>query len=154
MSLAVTEQELDELVRTYSEHVPINGTTRRATPYEKELCRLKLSQGKPVPEDTSEWEMREIWVIEHNGIISGCVGARQVWQVEPLYLFPEFVRDAPPITLRRAVFRLARAIETWLRGQGAHWYLGYIEKKPMQRMAREYGMIPVYRKGKVFGKDL
>lgn len=132
----------------------INGTVRQATPAEKELVRLKLSQAKPAPEDASDWQDREVLVIEHGGVLSGCICARQVWQVEPLYLFPEFVAQAPPVTVRRAVFKLARACEGWLRAQGAHWFFAYIEKKPMQRVAREYGMIPVYRKGKLFGKDL
>lgn len=132
----------------------LNGMARRATPEEKELVRIKLAAGKPLPEDSSEWERREVFVIEHNGIISGCVCARQVWQVEPLYLFPEFEEHAPPVTLRRAVFKLARAMENWLRSRGVCWYFGYIEKEPMQKVAEDYGMIPVYRKGLMFGKDL
>lgn len=132
----------------------IDGIVRKATPEEKELCRLKLSQGRPIPEDASDWQRRQVWVIEHNGVISGCLCARVVWQLEPLYLFPEFVRDAPPVTLRRAVFKLARHFEAQLRRWRQSWYFGYIERKPMQRVAREYGMVPVYRKGKMFGKDI
>lgn len=132
----------------------IDGQVRQATPEEKELCRLKMTQGKPIPEDTSDWQDREVWVIEHGGIVSGCLCARQVWQLEPLFLFPEFAAQAPPVTMRRAVFKLVRTVEAWLRTQRACWYFGYIERKPMQRVAREYGMLPVYRKGLMFGKEL
>lgn len=133
---------------------PLDGIVRKATPEEKALCRLKLGQGKPIPEDATEWEKREVWVLEHNGIISGCLCARQVWQLEPLYLFPDFAADAPPLTVRRGIVKLLQAFEAWMRDKKACWYFCYIEKKPMQRMARSWGMFPVYRKGKMFGKDV
>jgi hypothetical protein len=132
----------------------IDGKVRLATIEERKLVFLKLGQAKPLPEDATNWTERDVWVIEHNGVISGCVCGRWVYQIEPLYLFPEFVRDAPPVTLRRAVFKLARTIEGWMKDHGIRFYFAYIEKKPMQRVAREYGMVPIYRKGKLFGRDL
>lgn len=132
----------------------INGTVRRATPEEKELVRLKLGQVKPIQWDTSDWGNREIWVIEHGGIVSGCLVARRIWQLDSLYMFPEFDESAPPVTVRRAVFKLLRAFEGWMRERGFWYYFAHIGRKRMQRNATEYGMIPVYRSGKMFGKEL
>lgn len=136
---------------------PINGVVSIPTPEDLKYIRNKMLQDKPLPIDCNQLEQRIVYVIKHNGIVSGCIAARLVWQIEPLYLTPEFERTAPPVTLRRAVFKLARAMFAWLGGPenrtGIRWTFAYTESKKMQKLAREYGMIPLYRKGKFFAKD-
>jgi hypothetical protein len=132
----------------------INGTVRPATPQDLAYLRNKLDQAGLEAENLNK---RILFVIEHGGIISGCVAARLVWQIEPLFLTPEFVRDAGPVTIRRAVFKLANAIFQWLASSenktGIYWAFAYVSKKPLQRLAKEYGMTPCYRKGRFFLKD-
>jgi hypothetical protein len=133
---------------------PINGIVVVPTPEDLKYLREKLRQSNI---EYIDLEKRIVYVIKHNGIVSGCVAARLVWQIEPLFLTPEFERDASPVTLRRAVFKLARSIFGWLIGPenktGIRWTFAYIEKRKMQKVTKEYGLIPVYRKGKFFAKD-
>lgn len=138
---------------TVSIETAIDGQVRLATEEERKLVYLKLTQAKP-PEDASDWDERQILVIEHGGAISGYIGARLIWQIEGVYLFPEFVRDSPPVTLRRAVFKLIRGMEQWLRNCGARWYFCVITRKDTQKNAVEYGMRRIYKKSKIFGRDL
>lgn len=134
----------------------INGVVRPATKQDLAYLRNKLQQANM---EHGDLEKRIVFVIEHGGIISGCVAARLVWQIEPLYLTPEFAKNAPPVTLRRAVFKLARAMFDWLCDRsknttGIYWTFAHITNKKLQPLALEYGMLPVYRKGKMFAKDL
>lgn len=132
----------------------IDGIVTIPTPEDLKYLRNKLSQSSY---ESGDLEKRILFVIKHNGVVSGCVAARLVWQIEPLYLTPEFERTASPVTLRRAVFKLARSIFGWLAGPdnrtGVRWTFAYISKKPLQKLAEEYGMLPVYRRGKFFAKD-
>lgn len=134
---------------------PIDGIVTIPTPEDLKYLRNKLSQANL---EHADIERRVLFVIKHNGIVSGCIGARLVWQIEPLYITPEFARDASPVTLRRAVFKLARSMFTWLGDRTTNttaiwWTFAYVEKKKMQVLAKEYGLIPVYRKGKFFAKE-
>ena len=132
-----------------------NGTIRPARHEDLPLLRLKLQQEG---EDATDLEKQVVFVIEHNGIISGIADARLVWYVGHVHLFKNFQRSAPPVTKRRAVFKLIRAIEEWLRNPlnnpGPRWYVAHIRKRKMQESALDYGMMPVWRKGKMFVKDL
>ena len=133
---------------------PIDGIVVVPTPEDLAYIRNKLLQAGL---EHAELERRILFVIKHNGIVSGCIGARLVWQIEPLFLTPEFAKTASPITLRRAVFKLARTMFGWLAGAenktGIRWTFAYITKKPLAKLAEEYGMLAVYRKGKFFFKD-
>lgn len=133
---------------------PLNGIVLVPTPEDLKYLREKLRQAKL---EFNELEKRILFVIKHNGVVSGCVAARLVWQIEPLYLTPEFQRTASPVTIQRAVFKLARSIIGWLGGPenrtGIRWTFAYIERKAMQKVTEEYGFTPVYRKGKFFAKD-
>lgn len=132
----------------------INGEISVPTPADLAYLKNKLEQSN-LPQD--HLEQRIVYVIKHNGIVSGCIAARLVWQIEPLYLTPEFDRDASPIAKRRAVYKLARAMFEWLAGPenktGIRWCFGYITKKPLQRLARDFGMLAAYRKGRFFIKE-
>lgn len=132
---------------------PIDGIVTIPSPEDLKYIRAKLQQAGY---EHIDLEKRIAFVIKHNGVVSGCIAARLVWQIEPLFLTPEFTRDAAPVTLRRAVFKLARSMFHWLATEnktGIRWTFAYISKKPLQKLAEEYGMIPVYRKGKFFARD-
>ena len=125
------------------------------TPEDILYLREKLRQAN---HEFADLEKRILFVIKHNGVVSGCIAARLVWQVEPLYLTPEFQRDAGPMTIRRAVFKLCRTICNWLGGPenktGIRWTFAYIEgKKEMQQYVQDNGFVPVYRKGKMFARN-
>lgn len=134
---------------------PINGIIRPATLEDLPLLRSKLQQEG---EDTTDLEKQIVFVIEHNGVIGGVATARLIWYVGNVHLFGEFKRRAPYVTVRRAMFKLVRAIEDWLRipanNPGPRWYVAHIRKRKMQESATDYGMLPVWRKGKMFVKDI
>jgi hypothetical protein len=133
---------------------PLNGVISVPTLEDLKYLREKLRQAKL---DCDDLERRIVFVIKHGDVVSGCVAARLVFQIEPLYLTPEFTRDASPVTLRRTVFKLANAMMGWLAGPenqtGIRWAFAYIVKKPMQEATKEYGFTPVYRRGKFFAHD-
>lgn len=130
---------------------PINGIIRPATLEDLPLLRLKLQQEN---EDATDLDKKAVFVIEHNGIISGMADVCFIPYVGHVHLFKTFDRAAPPVTKRRAVFKLIRAVEAWLReNSGTRYYVAHIRKPRMQRNALEYGMLPVWRKGKMFVKD-
>jgi hypothetical protein len=134
---------------------PLNGEISIPTAEDLKYLREKLRQANLECDDL---EKRIVFVIKHGGVVSGCIAARLVWQIEPLYLTPEFKRDASPVTLRRAVFKMCRKIVEWLGGPEnktqIRWAFAYIEgKKEMQLYVQENGFIPVYRKGKFFARD-
>lgn len=101
-----------------------------------------------------------VFVVEHGGIISGFVQARMAfWQIEPLCIFDEFRKHAPPMTLRRAVFGLAKAVTGFIGDRkqnttGVHSFFAYVESKRFQRLATEFGLLRIWKKGKMYGMDL
>ena len=135
---------------------PIDGIVVVPTPEDLIYIREKLRQAKL---EFSDVDKRIMFVIKHNGVVSGCIAARLVFQIEPLYLTPEFLKDAPPITVRRAVFKLCKSICAWLGDRtqnrtGISWTFAFIPKsKEMQEYVQEYGFIPVYKRGKFYARD-
>ncbi len=90
-----------------SHETPIDGIVTVPTPEDMKYFRLKLEQANL---EYLDLEKRIVYVIKHNGVVSGCIAARLVFQIEPLFLTPEFKKHAAPITLRRAVFKLCRSM--------------------------------------------
>lgn len=136
---------------------PFNGTISVPTAEDlKYLCN-RLAQTN---NESHDLDRRILYVIKHNEILSGCIGARLIWQIEPLWLTPEFDRDASPITKRRAVYKLIRAMEAWLGDStknttGLNRYFGAISNKRMEKVALEYGMKPaVYSRARLMWKDV
>jgi hypothetical protein len=136
---------------------PLNGEISIPTVEDLKYIREKLRQDNDPPNDLEHLERRIMFVIKHGGIVSGCIAARLVWQIEPLYITPELKRDAGPVTVRRAVFKLCRKMMEWLGGPenktGITWTFCYTQNKNLQGYVQEYGFLPCYSKGKFFVRD-
>lgn len=99
------------------------------------------------------------FVTEYDGEIVGFSAARVVWQVEPLLLFRKFKKFAPHHAQRKATYLLIRDLDAWLADRsknttGIYFYFCSIVGKTMRLLAMSFGMVPVYRKSKFFGRDL
>lgn len=86
------------------------------------------------------------------------ISAAPMWLVEPLLLFPEFVRTSPLHSQRKATYLLAKAAEAYIADRsrnttGVHSFFVHIEtkNKPMHRLARHIGWMPV--KSKLYAKE-
>lgn len=80
------------------------------------------------------------------------------WHIEPLILFPEFVRASPRHAQRRATYLLAKAAEAWIaddsrNSTGVKLFFVFIEtkNKPMHGLAKHIGWPTV--KGKLYAKE-
>jgi|SRR5579884_40651 len=100
-----------------------------------------------------------VYVAEYDGRIIGFTAARLMWQIEPLYLTPEFIKYAPHFARQKATLGLIRAIEGWIADRtrnttGVYWYFCYIKGRVMQRLAEAYGMIRSYHHGRFYVRDV
>jgi hypothetical protein len=129
---------------------------------EIDLPLLQMKLAERAAEGYEQLDLRRsiVHIAEAEGIESGFVSARLTWQIEPLTLFKDFERNAPPAALRRATYMLARAAEGWIADRarnstGLHSFFAVIENrnKRMQELAEHIGWAPVYRKCRFFGKD-
>ena len=128
-------------------------------PARREEIPFLTEKAREVGWHRDDLEKSVVWVVEVGGIPSGFIDVALVWQVKNLCIFPEFRRHAPPFTLRRAVFRLAQAATSWVRGQirangGPCSLIAYVETKRFARLCKSWGMIPLSRKGRFFGQEL
>jgi hypothetical protein len=96
---------------------------------------------------------------DYDGLLAGMVCARlrqspltlaRMWMVEPLILFPEFLRTSPLHSQRKATYMLAKAAESCIADRtrnttGVHSFFVHIEKKnkPMHGLARHIGWMPL-----------
>lgn len=104
---------------------------------------------------------------DFDGLLAGMICARlrsspisqgRMWHIEPLILFPEFVRTSPRQSQRKATYLLAKAAEDYITDKarnttGVHSFFVFIEtkNKPMHGLARHIGWMPV--KGKLYAKE-
>lgn len=97
-----------------------------------------------------------VFVIEHGGIVSGAYIARPLFEGE-LILYSNFKRDAPPSAIRRAIFRLATAMKSWIGSKEndspCRSLISNIEDVAFGELAKDFGMLQVYKKGIVVGFD-
>jgi hypothetical protein len=91
-------------------------------------------------------------------IRSSPVNLVPMWQIEPLILFPEFVRTSLRQSQRKATYLLAKAAEGYIADRtrnttGVHAFFVSIEtkNKPMHRLARHIGWKPP--KWKIYAKE-
>lgn len=140
-----------EATKTISEHVAVE--VRRATLGELPQLSVQLFRKQRFAGDL---ENAIIHVVEHGGIVSGAFVARPMYEGE-LILYENFIRDAPPAAVRRAIFRLARATRDWIASpenvSGARSMVCCIEDEHFAQLAQEFGMLQVYKKGIVVGID-
>ena len=99
-----------------------------------------------------------VFVAEYEGKIVGFTGARQVWQIEPILLTPEFVKTAPHFSQQKATLGLINIITYWLKDTRNNPYLRFffcvIKGRTMQKLAAHWGMLRIYQKCGFYGKDL
>jgi hypothetical protein len=100
-----------------------------------------------------------VFVTECDGEIVGFGAARLMWQVEPILLTPEFKRQGSKHAHRKATYLLISALENWiadrnLNRSGIHSYFCHILGSTMQKLAVSFGMIPVRRGNKFFGRQV
>lgn len=88
----------------------------------------------------------------------GPVRAERCWQIEPLILFPQFIRHSPRQSQRKATYMLAKAAEEWIADpwrntSGVRCFYCFIENKNirMHGLAEHIGWQPVH--GIFYGKE-
>lgn len=89
---------------------------------------------------------------------SGPVTSAPMWLVEPLILFPEFIKTSPSHSQRKATYLLAKAAEAYITDRtrnttGVHWLYAYIEdqNERMHGLAEAIGWVPI--PGKLYAKE-
>jgi hypothetical protein len=89
--------------------------------------------------------------------LSAISGAPQ-WHIEPLILFPEFIKTSPLHSQRKATYLLAKAAEAYIADRtrnttGVHTLFAYIEDKNerMHGLAQSIGWMPI--PGKLYAKE-
>lgn len=100
-----------------------------------------------------------VYVAEYDAKIIGFGAARLMWQVEPIYLTPEFIQFAPHFARQKATLGLIRAIEGWIADRarnttGIYSYFCFIKRRVMQQLAEAYGMWRIYTGGRFYGRDV
>lgn len=86
------------------------------------------------------------------------ISSAPMWHVEPLLLFPEFVRTSPLHSQRKATYLLAKAAEAYIADRtrnttGVRAFFVYIEDKNerMHGLAQSIGWMPI--PGKLYAKE-
>lgn len=95
---------------------------------------------------------------DYDNLLAGMVAMRlrtspvnlsPMWIVEPLILFPDFVRNSPAHSQRKATYLLAKAAEGYITDRsrnttGVHSFFVHIntKNKPMHGLARHIGWKP------------
>jgi hypothetical protein len=131
-------------------------TTRAAKPEDIPylLERLKESGGETI----DLWKT-PAWIVEEPGVdgtpqILGLLAIRLVWQMEPMYVFPEVKNKA---SRRRACALLYNAAEDWLRnrelnGSGIYWAFAILRKVGVRSWAKAMGWRHQYKRAPMYIK--
>lgn len=126
---------------------------------------IPFLHGKLAQREKDGYEQFPLWTSmvfvaeDSDGLRAGmvCMRIRQspatlalMWQVEPLLLFPEFIRTSPLHSQRKATYLLAKAAESYIADRtrnttGVHSFFVHIENKnkPMHGLARHIGWRPL-----------
>ncbi len=126
-------------------------TTRAARPEDIPYLteRLKQSGGEVI----DLWKT-PAWVVEEDGVILGLLAIRLVWQMEPMYVFPEVKRKA---SRRRACMLLYNAAEDWLRNRdlnrsGIFWAFAITRRVAVRTWAKAMGWRHQYKRAPMYIK--
>jgi len=100
-----------------------------------------------------------VYVAEYGGQVVGFGACHLTFRFEPLYLFSEFINDAPHTARQRATLMLVREIEGWIEDpkrnlSGVQSFFCFIVNKTMRKLAIAYKMLPAYTGGAFFGKRI
>ena len=118
-------------------------------PYLKEM--LAKSEHEQV-----DLDLARVWVAEDEGKIVGLLAARMVWQIEPIYLFPEVTNK---LSRSRAFYKMYRAFEAWLGDRsrnktGIHWFFAVTYSPAVKAWAERIGYHRMYKGAATFVKHL
>lgn len=103
-----------------------------------------------------------VFVAEEKEEIVGFISARMIWQVEPLFLFPEYMKSRKRGVhhlRRKASWMLFHALDSWLADRsknttGIYTYFCHVVSKAVMRMDKHLGFARIYPGGRLYGKDL
>lgn len=132
-------------------------TVRPATTEDLHELQYRLHQQRAYFEQ-QDLSKAIVFVAEEDGVIVGFGAARLMWQVEPLLLTPEFKKAGTPHAQRKATYLLIRELDRWIgdrrrNASGLYSYFCSIRGRTMQKLAVSFGMLPLYRRCKFFGRD-
>lgn len=100
-----------------------------------------------------------VMVLEEDGEIVGFAAARIAWwQVEPLLLTRAFKKRGSKHAQRKGTYLLIRELDRWIGDRsknlsGIHSYFCSIRGRTMQKLARSFGMLQLYKRCQFFGRD-
>lgn len=94
------------------------------------------------------------WVAEKDGYVIGLLAARLMWQVEPMYIFPE-VKNTK--TRARACYGLYKAAEAWISNRslnqtGIYRAFAITRLFAVRGWARKMGWMHQYRRAPLWIK--
>lgn len=103
-----------------------------------------------------------VFVAEQDGKLIGFVSGRLIWQVEPLFIFPEYKKSRAPGVhhmRRKAALKLFHAIDGWLADRnlnttGIYSYFCHVIDRAVMRVDKHLGFVRLYPGGRLYGKDL
>lgn len=99
------------------------------------------------------------FVVEYDGQLVGFSACRLTWQVEPVLLDETFRKHAPHFAQQKATYLLIREADRYIADReknrtGIYSYFCSIKNKTMQKLAKSFGMWPVYLNCKMFGREV
>lgn len=95
-----------------------------------------------------------VWVALEEGAIVGFVSLRMVWQMEPLYIFPECRKR---MARRRAIYGLYREASAWMGDRkrnlsGIHWMFAITRNLEVRRWMVAMGWHRQYKSAATYIK--
>ncbi len=126
---------------------------RHVEPKDFESLRQRLKENHS---EALDLERMPCWIAEDDGKVIGVLGARLVWQLQPLLIFPETKNK---ITRSRACFHLYRVATAWLGNRdlnrtGIHWFFAVTYSKGVKAWAKRLGWFRQYKGTAFFIKHL
>lgn len=99
-----------------------------------------------------------VFVVEKDGEPVQFIQGRLMWQIEPLKWLRGKRKLCSPHEQKKATYLAISAMEKWLADRKNNplirSYFCTIRDRVMQKLARSFGMVPLYEGNKFFGKDL
>jgi hypothetical protein len=97
-----------------------------------------------------------VWVSEDNGLITGMICQRLVWQMEPHIVFPEVTNKT---TRRRSALLLAKAAESFIADRmrnttGIFSYFFVTKSRTWAKLAEHFGCTRIYKRCMTLGRDV
>lgn len=107
---------------------------------------LAYLQGRLASTDREQVELGKsiVYVAIEENVILGFVAGGLIWRVEPLMVFPEFQRKAPPAAQKRAAYLLGKAMDDYIMASpenrtGIRRYFAFV-CTGFERLAVRFGL--------------